>query len=132
MAVCDDQQAREIGHKRGGLRAHDQFAQYIAVEQAGDGEQRRCNGRPHRLAEDDKRADHDRRQSHQQFASRNVELAEMEGRARDHGSAEGEDRSHTAAGERGEDADTDDGGEMIDADDGMAEAGQKALREGLR
>jgi hypothetical protein len=77
--------------------------------------------------------DGDEAAGHQEFGSGQVDAAEMGGDAEAHGAdPQGGEHEPAAAGARGEEADDDERGEMVEAEDGMAEAGEQALQEGGR
>src|ERR1700730_927701 len=124
------EQTGKISAKRRWLGADDGFAERIAVDDAGGGEHQGGRQQAKRAPKRDHAADHERRKSDKDLGRRNISACKMKHDAEDQGCTEGKHRANTVANQRGQNADADDGCEMIEPDDRMSEPGQQPLHEG--
>src|SRR5581483_10488466 len=128
----NDGKAEQVGVKRGRLGAVDRFAQRVAMNRTGDGEQRQRDTRRHIAAPYQQRAKRQHGERSQNFGARHRRPLDVKRDAAHHDHHEGNRQRRRRTMRGGQASDRDNRSQMVDADDRMAEAGQDALHERRR
>ena len=132
IALLNDGKASQISEQRRLLGAENGFAERIAVDPADGDEQHQSDGGAQLAMGQKNSAQHDHRTGNDDFRTGQRGALEMRGDAGHHRHNETDDEPPSLRVRGGETADGDHGGEMVEADDRMAEAGQQAVDEGRR